>query len=73
MARPPQLQVRSPCVGICALDDNDICIGCQRSGSEISRWGQMSTEEQMEVLKRSRQRAAEQGLLMSSAPPRIGR
>ncbi|MBV1874099.1 MAG: DUF1289 domain-containing protein, partial [Gammaproteobacteria bacterium] len=37
--------VRSPCVDICALDDNDICIGCYRSGDEITVWGKMSNEE----------------------------
>ena len=38
-------QVPSPCVSICALDDNDTCIGCFRTGEEISRWGGMTTEE----------------------------
>lgn len=31
--------VHSPCVSICVLDDDDICIGCYRSGREISDWG----------------------------------
>ncbi|MAD45857.1 MAG: DUF1289 domain-containing protein [Oceanospirillaceae bacterium] len=43
--------VKSPCVNICALDDNNICIGCQRSGEEISRWGSYSDDEKREVLK----------------------
>ena len=29
--------VASPCVHVCALDDEDICIGCQRSVAEITR------------------------------------
>ena len=33
--------VASPCVHVCALDDEDICIGCQRSVSEITRWSLM--------------------------------
>ena len=30
--------VRSPCVSICALDDADICTGCQRTVAEITGW-----------------------------------
>ncbi|WP_372965575.1 DUF1289 domain-containing protein [Marinobacter sp.] len=44
-------KVRSPCVSVCALDANDICIGCQRSGDEILRWSTMTEDERREVLK----------------------
>lgn len=43
-------KVRSPCVNVCALDDNDICIGCQRSGDEILRWTSMTNEQRRDVL-----------------------
>ncbi|BES71906.1 hypothetical protein RE428_29240 [Marinobacter nanhaiticus D15-8W] len=43
--------VRSPCVSVCALDENDICIGCQRTADEITRWSQMSDEERLQVMK----------------------
>jgi len=49
-------KVRSPCVSICALDENDLCIGCQRSGDEITRWSQMSNEERREVLRKVAER-----------------
>ncbi|MCV6588184.1 MAG: DUF1289 domain-containing protein, partial [Marinobacterium sp.] len=42
--------VRSPCVSVCALDRNDICIACHRSGMEISQWGAMSNTEKRQVL-----------------------
>jgi len=45
-------KVRSPCVQICALDERDICIGCQRTGDEILRWTQMTNEERREVLRK---------------------
>lgn len=48
--------VLSPCVGICALDDNDICIGCYRSGQEISVWGKVSDEEKKEILRNVQKR-----------------
>ena len=43
--------VLSPCVGICALDEKDICIGCMRSADEILDWGIMSNEQKRLVLK----------------------
>lgn len=49
-------KVTSPCVSICALDENDVCIGCQRTGDEILRWTQMTNEERREVLKKVAER-----------------
>ena len=45
-----QDKVRSPCVSVCALNESDICIGCQRTGDEILRWTSMTDEERREVL-----------------------
>lgn len=42
--------VISPCVGICSLDENDICIGCYRTGREISDWGVMDNNQRRAVL-----------------------
>ncbi|MFV8570675.1 DUF1289 domain-containing protein [Marinobacter sp. SBS5] len=44
-------KVRSPCVSVCALNDDDVCIGCQRTGDEILRWSSMTDEERRQVLK----------------------
>lgn len=49
-------KVRSPCVSICALDENDLCIGCQRNVDEITRWSQMDNDERLEVLRRVAER-----------------
>nr|WP_314483470.1 DUF1289 domain-containing protein [uncultured Pseudomonas sp.] len=56
--------VASPCVNICALDEQDICTGCQRSVSEIGRWGRMTNDERRVVLRRCHERASEAGLLL---------
>ena len=45
-------QLVSPCVSICALDEDDICVGCYRTGGEISIWGLLSDEEKREVFRR---------------------
>lgn len=50
--------VPSPCVSICALDDNDICVGCFRSGREISEWGRLADDEKRAVLLRCAERAS---------------
>ncbi len=34
------VQVASPCVRLCCLDNSDICVGCFRSLDEIKAWSQ---------------------------------
>lgn len=50
MSNVEEESVKSPCVSICALDENDVCVGCYRTGIEISQWGGMSLAERREVL-----------------------
>ena len=52
--------VASPCVNICALDSNDICIGCYRNVREISEWYLLSDAEKHQVLIRTAHRAKAQ-------------
>ena len=56
--------VASPCVQVCALDDDDICIGCQRNVAEISRWSRMDNAERRQVLLLCHARAQAQGVLL---------
>lgn len=51
-----QKAVRSPCVNICELNDEHVCVGCYRTGQEISRWGKMTRDEQLAVVEKARQR-----------------
>ncbi|QKZ03339.1 MULTISPECIES: DUF1289 domain-containing protein [Pseudomonas] len=55
--------VASPCVQVCALDDDDICTGCQRTAAEITRWGRMSNDERREVLVKCHERAVAGGMM----------
>lgn len=48
----------SPCVSVCALDSDDLCVGCLRSGSEIAKWGEMTASQKLVVLKKVAQREA---------------
>lgn len=49
-------EIISPCVSICALDADDICVGCYRSGEEITAWFDMSNEQKAQVLEKIKQR-----------------
>ena len=55
--------VASPCVSICALDDNDVCTGCQRTVAEITRWSRMTNAERRDVLVLCHERATSCGVM----------
>ena len=56
--------VASPCVHVCALDEEDICIGCQRNVDEITRWSRMENDERRQVLQFCHERARDKGILL---------
>lgn len=45
-----ELEVASPCVSICVLDDADICMGCYRSAQEITDWSELSGDQKQRVM-----------------------
>jgi len=49
-------EVHSPCVSICALDENDICVGCYRSGDEIGLWSGMGKDEKLAIIDKAKVR-----------------
>ncbi|MBB4812102.1 putative Fe-S protein YdhL (DUF1289 family) [Pseudomonas rhodesiae] len=59
--------VASPCVSICALDDDDICTGCQRTVDEITRWSRMDNAERRVVLGLCHERAFANGLVFMAS------
>jgi predicted Fe-S protein YdhL (DUF1289 family) len=61
--RPTERPVPSPCVSICALDNDDICLGCQRTVDEITRWGRMDNAERRVVLALCHERAEASGMV----------
>ncbi|MCW8848191.1 MAG: DUF1289 domain-containing protein [Sedimenticola sp.] len=48
--------IASPCVRMCTLDDDDICIGCGRSLEEIKQWTSYSPRVRVAKLIICRQR-----------------
>lgn len=53
--------IRSPCVAICALDENDICVGCYRSGSEITDWFMADAQGKRDIVAAAARRRREAG------------
>ena len=49
--------IKSPCVSICVLNEEDVCVGCYRTGNEISHWGSYSNQERRDVLALSVERS----------------
>ena len=41
--------VKSPCINICKLDENKICIGCYRTIDEIAHWTKYTDEEKIQI------------------------
>ena len=51
-------EVDSPCVNICVIHpDARICIGCFRTGLEISSWSSMSPDQRKELMAELPERA----------------
>lgn len=50
-ANEPTDVIPSPCVRNCCLDENDICLGCHRTISEITGWSNASMQRKREILE----------------------
>ena len=49
--------IPSPCNSICSLNDEDICIGCYRTNTEIRDWSYLDNYQRLDVLVRCGERA----------------
>jgi len=54
--------VESPCIKVCVLDDQQVCIGCKRTLDEIVAWGSLSDDARMNVLERLKRTGAERSV-----------
>lgn len=46
----PSIKVETPCVKICIIDDDGLCVGCARTLDEIAGWGTFSNERRQAVM-----------------------
>ncbi len=51
--------VESPCVRRCCLSDDDVCLGCFRTLTEILNWLKSSDDERREVRRLASERHAQ--------------
>lgn len=47
---------KSPCVDVCRLDEQDICLGCGRSLDEVGDWLLSNEAERAAIVKRAAER-----------------
>ncbi len=59
-------KISSPCVSICEVE-NDRCIGCGRTQTEISDWREYSEQQRLAIMDRLEQEAANGGWFAADA------
>jgi uncharacterized protein len=52
----PPPRVESPCINVCTLDPQKVCIGCGRTIEEIAAWSRLGHEERLAVCERAERR-----------------
>ncbi len=50
------MDIISPCIGVCQLNQHDYCIGCLRHTDEIALWASADNEKRMVILQELKQR-----------------
>lgn len=43
--------MKSPCIRVCELDENDVCKGCGRSLEQILNWTDYTKEQREKIIK----------------------
>ena len=51
-----EAEPQSPCISVCVLDEQEICMGCFRSASEIADWLMVGAQGKWEILARVEER-----------------
>ena len=41
----------TPCIGVCRLDAQGFCVGCQRTGAEIASWRTLPDDERLRFME----------------------
>jgi predicted Fe-S protein YdhL (DUF1289 family) len=54
-------EVASPCIGVCALDENDLCLGCYRTVQEITDWWRLDADGRRAVIDACNRRRVDAG------------
>lgn len=66
MSVGPQ-EVASPCISVCELDEQEICLGCGRSLQDIADWSAASDSQRQQILETARVRQQQSALALQDA------
>ena len=50
------MPVESPCIAVCILNEQRICIGCGRTDREIARWLMMNDADALATVEKAKKR-----------------
>jgi uncharacterized protein len=50
------MEIPSPCIDICTLDDRNVCVGCGRHIDEIAAWGAAAADTKLLIVAAARER-----------------
>ena len=48
--RNPPKPVLTPCIGVCTLAADGLCVGCHRTGDEIAAWSALDDLERARIM-----------------------
>jgi len=51
-----KIAIKSPCIQVCTLDDEKVCLGCYRQVEEVRNWFMYTDEQKSEVLEKAHAR-----------------
>ncbi len=49
--------IPTPCIRVCRLNEESVCVGCLRSAEEIRRWPDADLDERIEILDQISERS----------------
>jgi predicted Fe-S protein YdhL (DUF1289 family) len=52
------MEVPSPCINVCTLDRDHVCVGCGRHIDEIAAWGSAPPQLKLRIVAAARERLA---------------
>ncbi len=58
----------SPCVRLCTLNEQDICLGCGRTLADITGWSKMAEADKQACVARARETLLRLGRPLPQAP-----
>jgi len=48
--------IKNPCIHVCTLDDEKVCMGCYRSAEEVRNWFRYTDEQKLQSLENAESR-----------------